>query len=83
MPNLTYQIIHFVYSMGLTIWVGGLFFAMFVLAPAVFTTIRERKAAGDIIAKNLDIMRNIHMIIVPLTIIASALITRCIRHRPS
>lgn len=74
MPNLTYQIIHFVYSMGLTIWFGGLFFAMFILAPAVMTTVRDRKLIGDIISRNTDIMRNIHMIAVPLTVIASFLI---------
>ena len=74
MPNLTYQIIHFIYSLGLTLWFGGLFFAMFVLAPAVMTTVRDRKLIGDIISRNTDLMRSINMVVVPLTIIASFLL---------
>lgn len=74
MPNITYQILHFIYLLGLIIWVGGLFYAVFVLAPATFGVIKDRRLAGDLVGRNLDIMRKIHNIVIPATFISSAMI---------
>lgn len=74
MPNLTFQVIHFFYLMGLIIWLGGLIFSIFILAPSVFGTISDRRLAGDVVAKNLDIMRSINLAVVPITFVSSVLI---------
>jgi len=51
MPFLRYLML-----LSLIVWLGGLIFFAFVLAPTVFTVLPTRHLAGNVVARSIDIL---------------------------
>ena len=50
------SVVRYLMLLSLVIWIGGLIFFAFVLAPTVFTVLPTRQLAGNVVNRSLTIM---------------------------
>jgi uncharacterized membrane protein len=50
------SVVRYLMLLSLVIWIGGLIFFAFVLAPTVFTVLPTRQLAGNVVNRSLAIM---------------------------
>jgi len=50
------SLVRYLMLLSLVIWVGGLIFFSFVLAPTVFAVLPTRQLAGSVVSRSLEIM---------------------------
>jgi uncharacterized membrane protein len=50
------SLIRYLMLLSLVIWIGGLIFFAFVLAPTVFAVLPTRQLAGNVVSRSLGIM---------------------------
>ena len=50
------SVVRYLMLLSLVIWVGGLIFFSFVLAPTVFAVLPTRQLAGSVVSRSLGIM---------------------------
>ena len=50
------SLVRYLMLLSLVIWVGGLIFFSFVLAPTVFSVLPTRQLAGSVVSRSLGIM---------------------------
>ena len=50
------SLVRYVMLLSLVVWVGGLIFFSFVLAPTVFAVLPTRQLAGGVVSRSLGIM---------------------------
>jgi hypothetical protein len=62
--------------LALIVWVGGLIFFAFVLAPTVFTVLPTRHLAGNVVARSLSVLHWMGMISGIVFLISSILYSR-------
>ncbi len=50
------SVVRFLMLLSLAVWIGGLIFFAFVLAPTVFSVLPTRQLAGNVVNRSLGIM---------------------------
>ena len=55
-PEVLMSFIRYLMLLSLVIWIGGLIFFAFVLAPTVFAVLPTRQLAGNVVNRSLGIM---------------------------
>jgi uncharacterized membrane protein len=55
------SLIRFFMLLSLVVWIGGLIFFSFVLAPTVFSVLPTRQLAGNVVSRSLGIMHGMAM----------------------
>src|SRR5271165_2246210 len=50
------SLVRYLMLLSLVVWVGGLIFFSFVLAPTVFAVLPTRQLAGSVVSRSLSIM---------------------------
>src|ERR1039458_4157859 len=55
-PEVLMSFLRYLMLLSLVIWIGGLIFFAFVLAPTVFAVLPTRQLAGNVVSRSLGIM---------------------------
>ena len=76
MPNLTFLGLHFVHSMALALWVGGIVAIGVLVAPVAFSEAPSRAIAGRIVGRSLLRFDRVVLVCIVALILTSVLLVR-------
>lgn len=74
--NPAMSFLRFLMLLALVVWVGGLVFFAFVMAPAVFIVVPTRQLAGSVVARTLPQLHWMGMVAGVVFLLASAFYNR-------
>ncbi len=76
MPNWSFLILHFLHTMALVLWVGGIVAIGIIVAPITFKEVADRSLAGRIVGGSLQRFDSVVLVCIPALILSSVLMVR-------
>ena len=76
MPNWTFLVLHFLHTMALALWVGGIVAIGIIVAPIAFREAPDRRLAGRIVGSSLQRFDSVVLVCIAALILSSVLMVR-------
>ena len=76
MPNWTFLALHFLHTMALALWVGGIVAIGIIVAPIAFKEAPDRSLAGRIVGGSLQRFDSVVLVCITALILSSVLMVR-------
>lgn len=76
MPNWTFLALHFLHTMALALWVGGIVAIGIIVAPIAFKETPDRSLAGRIVGGSLQRFDNVVLACIAALILSSGFMVR-------